>query len=105
MIPVPNAIFVSPYDRTLETLRRMTLGWPELIEVRKIEEERITEQDHGLSLLYSDWRVFSVLHPEQRQLRSIQGSYWYRYPQGENVPDVRERLRSWRGALIRDFSE
>ena len=31
------------------------------------------------------------------------GPYWYRYPQGENVPDVRDRNRSWTTTLTRDF--
>lgn len=104
-IPQPHVIFVSPYDRTKETLRRMTLGWPELEDVKTVEEERIREHDHGLALLYSDNRVFSALHPEQRRLKKIEGSYWYRFPNGENIPDVRERLRSWIGTLTRDYYE
>lgn len=104
-IPVPDIIFVSPYDRTHETLKKMKEGWPALEDVKIVEEERIREQDHGLALLYSDWRVFEVLHPDQRRLRAIQSGYWYRYPNGENVPDVRARLRSWLTTLTRDFSE
>src|SRR3989344_2354604 len=104
-IPAPDIIFVSPYERTHNTLGRMKSGWPELNDVRIVEEERIREQEHGISLLYSDWRVFHVLHPEQRELNNLQGRYWYRYPNGENVPDVRERLRSWLTTLTRDFNE
>lgn len=103
IIGIPDAIFVSPYKRTHLTLEKMTEGWPELAKVKTIEEERIREQDHGLALVYNDWRVFNVLHPEQRKLRNLEGHYWYRHPQGENVPDVRERLRSWLGTLSRDF--
>lgn len=105
IIAVPDVIFVSPYERTHETLRAMVRRWPALGDVRQIEEERIREQDHGLSLIYTDWRVFQTLHPEQKTLRNLQGPYWYRYPQGENIPDVRERLRSWLGTLTRDFRE
>ncbi len=68
-----------------------------------VEEERLREQEHGLALLYNDWRMFQVMHPEQEALRTKQGPYWYRYPQGENVPDVRERLRSWLGTITRDY--
>jgi broad specificity phosphatase PhoE len=103
LIKLPDIIFVSPYLRTHLTLDRLTEGWPELKNVETKEEERIREQDHGLTLIYNDWRVFNVLHPDQRVLRDIQGEYWYRYPQGENVPDVRERLRSWLGTLARDY--
>ena len=102
---LPDIIFVSPYTRTRETLRHIGRGWPELQNVRVVEEERIREQEHGLSLLYNDWRVFHALYPEQARLRKLEGSYWYRYPQGESVPDVRERNRSWMTTLVRDFSE
>ena len=104
-INLPGIIFVSPYERTIETLDRMTYTWPELKQVKTITEDRITEQDHGLSILYSDWRVFHTLYPEQRELYNRQGSYWYRFPQGENIPDVRERLRSWTTTLVRDYHD
>jgi len=100
---LPDAIYVSPYKRTLETLRHMTEGWPALEGIKVFKDERIREQEHGLALLYNDWRVFHALHPEQRMLRKIEGAYWYRFPQGENVPDVRLRNRSWIETLIRDW--
>ena len=99
----PEVIYVSPYVRTLETLRHLTEGWPALEDVRIYKDERIREQEHGLALIYNDWRVFHCLHPEQRALRKIEGAYWYRFPQGENVPDVRLRNRSWIETLIRDW--
>lgn len=105
MIKLPDIIFVSPYERTLHTLERMKEGWPELDKVRIVEEGRIREQEHGLATLYNDWRIFHSIHPEQRQLFLKEGSYWYRYPQGESVEDVRERTRSWFYTLTRDFSD
>ena len=104
-ISLPHVIFVSPYMRTQDTLTHMIKKWPELKEIKTVEEERIREQDHGLTILYNDWRVFNALNPEQRELYKKQGEYWYRFPQGENVPDVRERLRSWAGALTRDYND
>lgn len=102
--PLPDIIYVSPFERTLHTLERVTRGWPELADVKTLEDERIREQDHGLSLLYSDWRVFNVMHPEQKALYDIEGQYWYRYPNGENVADVRLRNRSWLTTIIREHS-
>ena len=99
----PHVIFVSPYRRAKHTLDGLKRGWPELNHLRVIEDERIREQEHGLALLYNDWRVFHTLHPEQRQLLKLEGAYWYRYPQGESVPDVRERNRSWMNSITRDF--
>ncbi len=101
---LPDLIYISPYDRAHATLNGLIAGWPELAEVKCREEERIREQEHGLAILYSDWRVFFVLHPEQRLLYEMQGPYWYRYSQGENVPDVRMRNRDWISTLIRDYA-
>ena len=101
---LPDVIFVSPYHRAKATLAGLVKGFPELGEIQTYEEERVREQEHGLSLIYNDWRVFHALHPEQRKLRELEGPYWYRYPQGENVPDVRERNRSWLTTLTREFS-
>lgn len=101
---LPDVIFLSPYKRTRKTFERLCLGWPELAKVRLVVDERIREQEHGLSTLYNDWRVFHVLFPEQAKFYAMQGRYWYRYPQGENVPDVRLRNQIWLGALVRDFA-
>ena len=104
-LKLPHVIFVSPYRRTLLTLEGLKRGWPELGEVKVVVDERIREQEHGLANLYNDWRVFHILHPEQATLYGIEGPYWYRYPQGESIPDVRERNRSWINTVTRDFAE
>ena len=100
---VPHVILVSPYCRTKATLRQLMVGWPELAKVKVYEEERLREWEIGLRGRYHDWRIFNALHPEQRELREQEGAYWYRLPQGENLPDLRERLRSLIGTLIREF--
>lgn len=102
--PTPDVVFVSPYKRTKLTLDHLIRGWPELADVKKVEEERIREQEHGLALLYNDWRVFFTLNPDQKRLYDMEGPYRYRYPQGENVPDVRIRNWSWGTTLIREFA-
>lgn len=102
---LPDVIFVSPYERTKNTLEGVIRGWPELKNVKIYEDERIREQEHGLASLYNDWKVFFTLYPEQRLLHDQNDIYWYRYPQGENVPDVRERNRSWLNTVVRDFAE
>ena len=101
---LPDVVFVSPYKRALLTLMSITYGWKELATVKAYEDERIREQEHGLANLYNDWRVFHVLHPEQEVLYEREGPYWYRYPQGESVADVRSRNRSWLTTLTRDFA-
>jgi broad specificity phosphatase PhoE len=103
MIALPDVILVSPYFRTLETLRYMKRGWPELEFVEVIEEERIREQEHGVATAFNDWKAYTVFDPLQYFLYKSHGPYWYRFPQGENVPDVRARDRSFRDKLIRDY--
>lgn len=105
ILPLPDIIMVSPYLRTKQTLGHMAIGWLELTEVKTVEEERLREQEHGLRAVYGDWRIFNVMFPEQWELRQMQGAYWYRHPQGENVPDVRERTRSLISTVIRDYHE
>ena len=100
----PDVIFVSPYRRTEETLRFLKLEWPELAAAREYREERIREQDHGVLLLYSDWRFYQVLNPEQGKLQRLLGDYDYRFLNGENVPDVRQRTHSWIATLTREFA-
>ena len=101
-IELPDIIYVSPYERTIETFEKMIIGWPQLMEVKTVMDERIIEQNYGLASLYNDWRIFNVLHPDQRELYRQQGTFNYRYPQGENVPDVMKRANSWTNTLNRD---
>ncbi len=101
---LPDVIYVSPYDRTKQTLQVLLKAWPELHKVRIIEEERIREKEFGLRLLYGDHKIFYCLHPDQKRLYDIQGRYWYRQPQGENIADMRLRLRSWTNTLTRDYA-
>lgn len=106
-IPLPDIIFVSPFVRTRQTLACMALGWPELKRVKTYSDERIREKSPGLAALYNDWRVFNVLHPEQKRYRDLFGEladYWCAYPNGENVHHARELIRSWITTLIREFA-
>lgn len=103
-LELPDVIFVSPYLRTKETLKKLIEGWPELATVKVVEEERIREQEHGLAILYNDWKIFYSMYPEQKKLFDLEGDYWYRWPQGENVPDVRLRVGSWFNTLVRDYA-
>jgi broad specificity phosphatase PhoE len=103
-LKLPHVVFVSPYERTLGTLKAIARGWPELTDVDIVEERRIREQEHGLVLRYNDWRIFAALHPEQMDLRALEGNFWYRFPQGENVPDVEDRIRLWFDTIIREYA-
>lgn len=101
---VPDVILVSPYVRTRQTLDRLMWTWTELRQSHVVHDDRIREQEHGLSLLYNDWRVFHALNPLQREFRELMGPYWYQYPQGESVSMVRDRIRSITDTLIREYA-
>lgn len=100
---LPDVIIYSPYLRTRETMDFLTQGWGQLEMVPRVEDDRIREQEHGLAVAYNDWRVFHTFHPEQRELKKLQGDYWYQYPQGESVADVRDRVRSMLTTLVREY--
>lgn len=103
-LPPPDIVLVSPYLRTRQTWQEMLKGGFNADGARIITEDRIREQEHGLSVLYSDWRIFHVFHPEQKPLRDLMGPYWYQYPQGESVSMVRDRIRDVNTMMIREFS-
>ena len=105
LFPKPDVVFVSPYLRTNQTFEGLVDGGLDINGAKIVQEDRIREQEHGLSLLYSDWRVFHTLHPEQRELYAQQGPYWYQYPQGESVSDLRDRVRSFWNTLVRECSD
>lgn len=101
----PDVIIVSPYRRTRETFDDMaSTAWPFIRDDRQVYDDRIREQEHGMSLLYNDWRIFEVFHPLQQELKRLQGPYWYQYPQGESVLQVRDRIRSFTNTLIREYA-
>lgn len=103
-ISLPDIVLISPNLRTTQSRECLIDGWPELGEVKFVPDDRIREQDHGLAILYNDWRVFHVLHPEQKELYDLRGPYWYKYPQGEDVSNVRDRERSFTSTLIREYA-
>jgi len=107
MLEVPEVVFISPYLRPNQTFDGMARTWSVLQKITEedlIQEERIREKEHGLGVLYNDWRVFNLLYPEQKKLHDKIGDYSYSYPNGENTYQVRDRVRSWITTLIREFA-
>jgi broad specificity phosphatase PhoE len=103
-VNAPDVIFVSPYTRTEQTLHILQEEWPDLRLATIYREERIREKDHGLGLLYNDSRIYFLLHPEQAELHKLLGEYDYRFLNGENIPDVRQRNLSWISTITREFA-
>lgn len=105
VIALPDVVKVSPYDRTMQTYEGLVRGWPELGEVRMIEDDRFREQEHGISEIYGNWRIYLALHPDQREYFASQGRYYGRYAQGESVLDVRKRVGEGITRIMEDYKE
>ncbi|MDX1535874.1 MAG: histidine phosphatase family protein [Candidatus Spechtbacterales bacterium] len=103
---LPDVIYLSPYLRCQETFRYMTLGWPELLDVEDIfnRDNALAETDYGAVFPYGDWTSFFALHPDERRRHELAGPYWYRYPNGENVPDLQQRLSVWYDRMVANFA-
>jgi len=104
-IEFPRVIYVSPYVRTRQTFDAIRSEWRELKKVKTVYEERIREQDHGLSTVFNDWRVYNVMNPLQALLYRLEGGYEYRFLNGESKMDVRDRVRDFLGTLVREHAE
>lgn len=88
--------YVSPYRRTLETLR----GVGRAFDARRIagvrEEPRIREQDFGN---FQDREKMRV----EKETRRRYGRFFYRFPDGESAADVYDRITGFRETLRADI--
>ncbi|KAL6861663.1 hypothetical protein ACP4OV_017363 [Aristida adscensionis] len=88
--------YVSPYRRTLETLR----GIGRSFEPHRIagvrEEPRLREQDFGNFQDPARMRV-------EKEARRRYGRFFYRFPDGESAADVYDRITGFRETLRSDI--
>lgn len=103
-ISLPDTIYISPYLRTHQTFDEIAHSWPQLKDATIVEDERIREQEHGISCIYNDWRVFYVFNPQEALWYKRAGDYSYAFPGGENKLEVRDRARSFISSLIREHA-
>ena len=97
-----DAIFTSPYLRTLGTAQQIIRQMKTKPPLKG--EERIREIEFGiLDGLTTDG--MKVKYPEESARRKREGKYWYRPPGGESRPDVALRVHSFLGTLTRDYRE
>lgn len=94
-----DRVFVSPFQRTMETARLMIEQFPYAVET--IEDERLREIDFGVLDGLTKHGI-AHLHPEEKARRLKLGKYHHRPPAGENYPDVALRLHSFLGTLTRE---
>jgi len=98
LFPNPDRILRSYYARTNETARFL---YPDR-EIR--EDALLAERDRGM---WTDAFEAEVQQhaPWEIRRRDAQGSYHYRPPGGENLPDVQMRVREFRRSLKFNYSE
>ncbi|XP_047071462.1 phosphoglycerate mutase-like protein AT74H [Lolium rigidum] len=88
--------YVSPYRRTLETLRGIGLAF----DARRIagvrEEPRLREQDFGN---FQDREKMRA----EKEVRRRYGRFFYRFPDGESAADVYDRITGFRETLRADI--
>lgn len=89
----PVRVYVSPYERTLQTLD--ALGLDDLVETAR-QEPRMREQD---------WANFQDTADIERQkaLRDEYGHFFYRFVDGESGADVYDRVSTFLETLHRDW--
>ncbi|KAG9455252.1 hypothetical protein H6P81_008156 [Aristolochia fimbriata] len=88
--------YVSPYKRTLQTLRGLgkAFGRDRIVGVR--EEPRLREQDFGN---FQDREKMRI----EKNIRLRYGRFFYRFPDGESAADVYDRITGFRETLRADI--
>lgn len=88
--------YVSPYKRTLQTLRGigMAFGRERIAGVR--EEPRLREQDFGN---FQDREKMRA----EKEVRLRYSRFFYRFPDGESAADVYDRVTGFRETLRADI--
>ena len=88
---LPDVVYVSPFRRTMETYEELCNGWHALQKVEHHIDTRLTERDRGVVDRYKSWKAFYSLNPEELSECEQRGPYWYRFPEGESLADVKHR--------------
>ncbi|XP_076895232.1 phosphoglycerate mutase-like protein AT74 [Bidens hawaiensis] len=88
--------YVSPYRRTIETLRGLGKAFTRSRIAGVREEPRLREQDFGN---FQDREQMKI----QKAVRVEYGRFFYRFPNGESAADVYDRITGFRETLRTDI--
>ncbi|KAJ7569889.1 hypothetical protein O6H91_01G098800 [Diphasiastrum complanatum] len=89
--------YVSPYRRTLGTLRHIGKAFERRRILGVREEPRIREQDFGNFQKTKEMKIV-------KDTRVRFGRFFYRFPEGESAADVFDRVTSFLESLWRDMN-
>ncbi|KAL3619263.1 hypothetical protein CASFOL_036833 [Castilleja foliolosa] len=88
--------YVSPYKRSLGTLRNLAKAFERSRIAGVREEPRLREQDFGN---FQDQEQMKI----QKAARNLYGRFFYRFPNGESAADVYDRITGFRETLRSDI--
>lgn len=88
--------YVSPYRRSIETLRGLGKAFQRSRVAGVREEPRLREQDFGN---FQDQEQMKI----QKAVRVQYGRFFYRFPNGESAADVYDRITGFRETLRTDI--
>ncbi|XP_042951741.1 phosphoglycerate mutase-like protein AT74H [Carya illinoinensis] len=88
--------YVSPYRRTLETLKNLARPFERSRIAGLREEPRLREQDFGN---FQDREKMRI----EKSIRMLYGRFFYRFPNGESAADVYDRITGFRETLRSDI--
>ncbi|KAL2525014.1 Phosphoglycerate mutase-like protein AT74 [Abeliophyllum distichum] len=88
--------YVSPYRRSLQTLRNLAKAFEKSRIAGVREEPRLREQDFGN---FQDQEEMKI----QKAVRMRYGRFFYRFPYGESAADVYDRITGFRETLRSDI--
>ncbi|XP_002968785.2 phosphoglycerate mutase-like protein AT74H [Selaginella moellendorffii] len=88
--------YVSPYRRSLQTLKAIGMAFERERIAGVREEPRLREQDFGN---FQDQERMRV----EKEIRLRYGRFFYRFPNGESAADVYDRITGFRETLRADI--
>ena len=72
-------------------------------DVKMFQDNRLREKEFG-RLAGMDSKTVKERFPVEFDARERDGKYWFRFPGGENYPDVEMRIQSFLEYLSADFA-
>jgi len=103
LMEAPDVIICSSYKRARHTLEYLKCGWFDLNTAEVIYDDAFREAETNISNIYMTYEVFLALNPQDKELWDA-SRYFYRFPRGENFPDLIQRVESAMGVYLERYA-